>query len=855
MKLRLQYHCNNERRRQSVRKDKSMNGIDYLEVLDQHAPDKELRQQTLLVYLFKPVPDDLSAINVEIYGGVRITQVNVEWAVCASDYDSLIDNGLISEIEHSFFQDLRDQDNSDHLLLVRTDTYGDYSTYRLCLVRSPTDPSPPDNFDPILSSVDFSFKVECKGDFDCKAAQKCPPEYIPEPLINYQAKDYASFRQLMLDRLSLIMPDWKERNTADLGIVLVELLAYVGDYLSYYQDAVATEAYLNTARKRISIRRHSRLLDYTVHDGCNSRVWVCFEITESSPVYLKKEDEITKQRTRLLTSCIDGPVVEYANWEKVVEANRPEVFELMHDVSLYPAHNHIFFYTWDSELCCLPKGATSATLCDNPDNRLMLRSGDVLIFEERLGTATGENADADPAHRHAVRLIDVYPEAQIASDGTRTPAPVRTDSLTGQAIVEIKWHYGDALPFPLCISTLISGMVIADMAWARGNVVLADQGRTIENELLSPEVVPDKERYRPHLLHTNIIFCSSYDHDKAQRASAYSATAQEPIYALPAVELNDNGDLWSPVRDLLNSDRFALEFVVEMEDDATAHLRFGDDVLGRKPAAGAALKATYRVSSGTTGNLGAGAITHVVPVNSGTNRIIHVRNPLPAQGKTEAEKTEQVRIYAPHAFRSQQRAVTQDDYAKVAQRHFEVQKAVATLRWTGSWYTMFITVDRKGGRKVDGLFKKELHEFIERFRMAGHDIEIDTPHFVPLDIAFTICVAPGFLRSAVKQALLEKFSNTDLPDGRQGFFHPDNFTFGQSVYLSHIAAAAMQVPGVLWIDTGKKPAHRFTRLRQPSSIELDEGMITFERLEIMQLDNDPNAPENGKIEFFMEGGL
>ena len=44
------------------------------------------------------------------------------------------------------------------------------------------------------------------------------------------------------------MPDWQERHVPDIGVALVELLAYVGDYLSYYQDAVATEAYLETAR-------------------------------------------------------------------------------------------------------------------------------------------------------------------------------------------------------------------------------------------------------------------------------------------------------------------------------------------------------------------------------------------------------------------------------------------------------------------------------------------------------------------------------------------------------------------------------------------------------------------------------
>ena len=67
----------------------------------------------------------------------------------------------------------------------------------------------------------------------------------------------------------------------DLGITLVEVLAYVGDYLSYYQDAVATEAYLDTARQRISVRRHARLVDYLMHEGCNARAWVCVQVAET----------------------------------------------------------------------------------------------------------------------------------------------------------------------------------------------------------------------------------------------------------------------------------------------------------------------------------------------------------------------------------------------------------------------------------------------------------------------------------------------------------------------------------------------------------------------------------------------
>ena len=65
------------------------------------------------------------------------------------------------------------------------------------------------------------------------------------------------------------------------------------------------------------------------------------------------------------------------------------------------------------------------------------------------------------------------------------------------------------------------------------------------------------------------------------------ATIQDPRSVAPDIVLIGDGETWLPRRDLLASDRFAPEFVVEMEEDGRAQLRFGDDVLGRAPAAGA----------------------------------------------------------------------------------------------------------------------------------------------------------------------------------------------------------------------------------------------------------------------------
>ena len=81
------------------------------------------------------------------------------------------------------------------------------------------------------------------------------------------------------------------------------------------------------------------------------------------------------------------------------------------------------------------------------------------------------------------------------------------------------------------------------------------------------------------------------------------------------------------------------------------------------------------------------------------------------------------------------------------------------------------------------------------------------PIYVSLDVAMTVCVAPGYVRANVRQALIQTFSGGELPGGGHGFFHPDHFTFGQPVYLSRaLIAAAIRVPSRLVGRRGRRPA-------------------------------------------------
>jgi hypothetical protein len=120
---------------------------------------------------------------------------------------------------------------------------------------------------------------------------------------------------------------------------------------------------------------------------------------------------------------------------------------------------------------------------------------------------------------------------------------------------------------------------------------------------------------------------------------------------------------------------------------------------------------------------------------------------------------------------------------------------------------------------------------------------------VPLQITLLVCVERDHFPAAVQQELLETFSASVLWEGGCGFFHPDNFTFGQPLYLSRLVATAMRVPGVHTVEVKE-----FQRWGELPRGEITEGLIRTGRLEILRVDNDPNAPENGRIRFVIEGG-
>jgi Baseplate J-like protein len=870
--------CQQETRREDVRELGGWYGLDYAELGN--------TAKSVNLYFLGKLPPELRtaapglAKYLTLTGGERITGIQIT---------------QVSPVTN-------DNPETDEFLAITVSQTGDFSNYTLGLTGVA-------NVDPRFSQACFTFKIDCPTGIDCVPPCQCGPQVFDEPAINYLAKDFSSFFQLIMDRMATLIPAWQETHTADLAVMIAELFAYTGDYLSYYQDAVSTEAYLETARQRISVRRHARLVGYHINEGCNARAFVAVVTSED----LTLDSSICSFVTGMNSALQGLPnILEWTDLAQIPPQDY-EVFEPLptggaSQIQLVAAQNEIDFYTWGELQCCLEIGSTSATLLDqwvqapapapapNPNptpnptkgstppstnsdavaakpaataaptqRALQLKPGDVLIFEEVIGPGTGNPADADPTHRCAVRLTSVTPgeDPVLKTNGQPTP------------IVTVTWGAQDALMFPVCISAMGPApgcQPISNVSIARGNVILVDHGKTQPSESLGQvptlktnakclcENLPgDVEivagTFYPQLAQEPLTFAQPLPKDNAAQGTYVSAATllvQNVRCADPEIQLSSApAEDWSVRYDLIESQPGDANFVVEIDNNGYAHLRFGDGTLGMQPAAAMTFQAVYRVGNGTAGNVGAESITRLVLNNERLSGVsLTMRNPLPASGGTDPEPIEQIKLIAPYDFQTQlKRAIIAADYAQLAEENPSVQSAAAALEWTGSWYEADVAVDPFGSEDPSPALLTSVFNFLECYRRIGHDLRVLPAVYVPLDLALSVCALPGYAAGEVLEALLDVFSNGVLAGGALGFFNPDNLTFGQSIYLSQIVATAMAVPGVECVRVV-----RFHRLFSPPNSELQNGVLPLAVNEIAQLDNDPNFPEHGKLAVQVLGG-
>ncbi|HEX4453346.1 MAG TPA: putative baseplate assembly protein, partial [Kofleriaceae bacterium] len=188
----------------------------------------------------------------------------------------------------------------------------------------------------------------------------------------------------------------------------------------------------------------------------------------------------------------------------------------------------------------------------------------------------------------------------------------------------------------------------------RTNTASATQAQTITNEILGPSVgTPDQ------------VF----------------TTSASPILDGTMVLVVDEGDgfvMWTLVPDFFGSGPDDAVYVL---DRSTGQVRFGDGTQGRIPVANLAnpqniQATTYRVGGGTRGNVGAGTLTSLMSSVTGV-AADQITNLFAAGGGGDEESLADAMVRAPGLLRTRDRAVTPEDFERLAVESGAVERAKA----------------------------------------------------------------------------------------------------------------------------------------------------------------------------------
>jgi predicted phage baseplate assembly protein len=794
-------------RRQLLAASQSLNGIDFIDV----SPS----QTQLSVHFLNAVAvrGSLAAPGVTITGGEVITSVPV---VPVDERTAWSADSLGRPV-----------------LSITVPAPGDFSTYRLT-VASP-------KLDAFFDHAEFRFHAEGAPAQDCApGVMSSPLPASPQVRIDYLAKDFTSFRQALSEFSSQSYPAWVERAEADVGVVLLELLAAMADELSYYQDRVASEATLATATQRLSVTRHARLVDYEPAPATVATTVVALEVNPPGTGSSWTID--TPLRFRALGA--DGSIVEFE-----VEDPRDGLGQAAGGVAAWASvdtrwnRENLAPYVWDDSVRWLPAGSSAFYVAATG---LALYAGQELLLDSPAANG------ADPPSRELVIVA---------------AAQETVDALRGIKLTQI------VLEAPTTLVHDLSSTTVA------GNIVPAVQGLRHSEQFTLPEAGAAPSGPVVVRRPAGSAPAPDYRYSLSAAPLAWLATgAQEefsPVTARPEILMSELPPATDPTADsrpwafqrwLLDAGPADLAFTLTPEQyspvlstggstwydydgDGGTTIRFGDGTFGAVPAPGSSFTVTYRVGGGSVGNVPADTIVNVAPGQSQGQIVKACTNPFAATGGAEAETVAQVRVRAPQRFRSGLLpAVLAADYEAAARSLPWVQQAGTTFRWTGSWLTAETSVDPATSEEPTILQLQELTQLLDRQRLAGYESYVRAPRYVSIDLRIVVVGAASAFASDVQSAVVARLGPGSLPDGTDGFFDHSHWSFGTPLESSALLSAIQACPGVESVSElqyrQRGVVRNWVPLRETLSVAVDQ---------ILRVDNDPNRPDAGSLQVTVVG--
>ncbi len=741
----------------------------------------------VIVHLARPA-SGLTASDVEVTGGRSITVENPQIIIT----------------------------NGSQTFQVRFTEKGDHSPYTIRLLTGGNDP-----LHPFFAEAELNFFIDCETG-DCRPSTlQAASEPTQPPSIDARYKDFRGFMRMLPEWVRVANPDWADLAPASQERMLMELLAYHGDMLSYYQDRVANEAFLATASQRHSLRQHATLLGYPVFEGEAATTLLAFETTVAGFVP-------------------EGLSVE----NRRPHGERPVVFHVRERTRVDPANNpsSLTIAAWPGAATAMvPAGTTTLLLWGQtyallPGMRFAFVQGDFSqvagITNVRLLDLPGWAADpADPLVAADRQLTEIQLDAPLERDLRPWDAADRLRLYANVALARhgahrVSWINPAALPAP-GDPVPSQDDIILPLNRRNSVVVAVPRGGVLVSQLRALEV-PE----------------GPVIHELDERGRS-----------APVIDVFVDGELWTREEHLHQSQSFDSHYAAGTDNSGNLWLEFGDGVRGREievdPTTGRPLvtiRLSYRVAEPLDGNCARDTLTEVVqPVEAGFTGlgVTAITNVTPGTGGRRRDTLDEIREGVPLSLRhgALERAVSLEDYAEVARTVEGVSRAAAKALG-GPFNTVLVLIDADNQATLTTELRDRVWQRIEETRMAGREHFVAAAEYVPIRVELIICVEPGFLRHEVRDRVLAQLR----PGNRKqpGFFNPDNLTFGQDIESGDLIAFVQSIPGVRSVKVTA-----FCRL-DAATITVEDRLF-FGPTEVARLDADEDFPENGILRLSVVG--
>ena len=681
-----------------------------------------------------------------------------------------------------------------------------------------------DPLHPFFAEATFDFFIDCPAG-DCRAAPEADaPLPGAEPAIDLATKDYAGFLQVIQDWALATDPGWGDMSPASTEGMLAELLAHHAEMLSLYQDRVAQEAFIDTARERLSLRRHAAFLGLSLDEGDTATALIAVDAGPGLSGYLpagtriiRREDggRVTATFLTAATTLIDS--VWNAGLSGPADRGllRPAAWPGAPDAALPPGTREMLLLDWDLGLL--------------PGQTLALIQGRA-------------------AHAATLIAVDEILAPGWADDPGQPPA------LTPRRVTRLQWDRPTGARFAPWADPVAQPFLIT------ANLVLARHG--------DPRAASNATEADLRLGASRQDLVAGTDLATGRVLIRALRTPEPDVLfenGRPALSLTLGQEVWDWQPDLRTSAGFDRHFTTEREEDGSVWILFGDGTRGRAvdlPAGSgpdglgsgggspaSMIEVTWKRGQGDEGNLGAFALNAALPpyggdagaeVDFAALSLRAATNILPATGGRGAVATEVARQLIPESIRhpALERCVTADDYARAAEEVPGVAQAAAKPLG-GLFNTLAVLCAPDEGDQLDPSVADAVRSHLDARRMAGREHLVRPPDYVPLDISLLICPTGNAGAAAIRTAV-----RTALAPGtaaRPGAFHRSRLGFGTEVRLADILAMVARAPGV-----GAVKALTFRPLFEAGGSAVRRA-IALGPTQIAQFAADEAHPERGRL--------